>query len=115
MNYDNRRFRARLNSDNGEVGQDTRFTYHQSGNRLWGEYSGGEITCGHLQGKVHADGRLEFLYHHENRAGELMAGKCLSTPGTDANGRLVLKERWSWFTGDRSSGCSEIEEISDDS
>lgn len=115
MNYNNRRFRGKSNAANGEVSQGTCFTYYQRGDRLWGEYSGGEVVSGHLQGRVCADGCLEFLYHHENRSGELMAGKCRSIPSIGADGRLVLKENWQWFTGDQSLGSSEVEEISVDS
>ena len=51
MNYDNRVFRGRTNSDNGEVGEATRFHYHQSGDQVWADYSGGGIVKGHLQEK----------------------------------------------------------------
>jgi len=51
MNYDNRIFRGKTNSDNGEVSESTRFHYHQSGDQIWAEYSGGDVVKGHLQGK----------------------------------------------------------------
>lgn len=111
MNYDGRIFEGRKNSSNGQVSQATRFTYHQRGERVWADYAGGQIVRGHLQGKVYSDGRLEFLYHHESVAGELMAGTCVSRPHYDDAGRLVLQERWRWFTGDQSSGDSEVVEI----
>ncbi len=111
MNYNNRKFRGRSNTGNGEVGQGTVFTYYQNDDRLWGEYAGGEIRSGHLQGKVHPDGSISFVYHHENVSGELMAGKCHSTPSQGDNGQLLFEESWQWFTGDQSSGHSEIEEI----
>jgi hypothetical protein len=114
MNYHNRVFRGRSNSPNGEVSGETRFHYRQDGDRLWGEYSGGSIRQGHLLGKVHPDGSLEFLYHHVNASDELMAGRCTSTPGRDESGRLVLKENWQWLTGDQSSGQSEVEEVIND-
>ena len=110
MNYDGRRFRGRSNSPNGEVGGETVFLYRQDGEVLSGDYSGGAIVAGSLLGRVRADGSLEFLYQHLNRDGELMAGRCESTPRR-VDGRLVLAERWKWLTGDRSSGTSEVEEI----
>ncbi|WP_349557790.1 n-acetylglutamate synthase [Marinobacter sp. NFXS9] len=111
VNYDHRIFRGRTNSDNGEVGGQTTFHYRQSEDRVWATYSGGDIVSGHLQGKVCADGNLEFVYHHENVDGELMAGQCFSTPSQDTADCLVLKEHWQWLTGDRTSGYSEVEEI----
>ena len=32
-----------MNSENGEVNEQTIFTYHQNGKLLWEEYSGGNI------------------------------------------------------------------------
>lgn len=111
IDYNNRQFRGKVNSDNGEVSSQTLFTYYQKGNRLWGEYSGGLIQTGHLQGRVLENGCLEFLYHHENTQGELMAGYCYSTPSITADGKIVLSESWRWFTGECTSGQSVIEEV----
>ncbi len=110
MNYDGRRFRGRRNSPNGEVSGETVFHYRQDGEVLSGDYSGGTIVAGQLLGTVRPDGSLEFLYHHINASGELMSGRCESTPRVE-DGVLVLAERWQWLTGDRSSGTSEVEEI----
>lgn len=115
MNYDNRIFRGKTNSDNGEVSESTRFYYHQSGDQVWAEYSGGDIVRGHLQGKVFHDGSLEFLYHHENLNGELAAGRCRSLPAQSNDGKIILRENWQWFTGDQSEGMSEVEEVDGDS
>ena len=32
-----------MNSENGEVNEQTTFAYHQNGKLLWAEYSGGDI------------------------------------------------------------------------
>jgi len=111
IDYDGKFFRGRSNSPTGEVGSTTVFEYHQTANRLWGSYSGGEVVEGHLLGTVAADGSLVFCYHHLNAAGQLMAGRCSSTPVREPNGQLVLQENWQWFTGDASAGYSEVEEI----
>ena len=110
MDYDNRIFRGRSNSDNGQVSDSTHFHYHQQGNDLTGTYSGGVIASGHLQGKVEENGDLYFLYHHVTVDGRLMAGECRSVPSFDECGKLVLQESWQWFTGDRFHGVSEVEE-----
>lgn len=111
MNYNNRVFIGKSNSANGEVSAPTRFYYRQKEGRVWADYSGGEIVSGHLQGKMLTDGSLVFMYHHENIHGELMAGKCRSTPHKKPDGKLVLKENWQWLTGDQSTGTSELEEV----
>lgn len=43
--------------------------------------------------------------------GELMAGKCYSIPHQSSEGKLILKESWQWFTGEQTTGTSELEEI----
>lgn len=111
IDYDGKFFRGRSNSPGGEVGAATVFEYNQTGNRLWGSYSGGEVVEGHLLGTVAPDGSLDFCYHHRNTAGQIMAGRCSSTPAREQNGLLVLQENWKWFTGDASAGYSEVEEI----
>lgn len=113
MNYHQRRFRGRNNSANGEVSHDTLFHYFQQGELLSGHYAGGAIAQGQLLGKVLPDGSLEFLYQHLNAAGELMAGRCRSTPARAPDGRLILHESWQWLTGDGSSGHSVVEEVSE--
>ena len=50
INYDGRKFIPKMNSENGEVGEQTNFTYHQNGrielSEQWqwtsGDYSKGE-------------------------------------------------------------------------
>ena len=111
LNYHLRQFRGKSNAPNGEVSASTLFTYYQNGSRLWGDYAGGDILRGQLQGKVHPDGSIFFLYQHENTAGTLMAGQCHSRPKLMENGLLLLQESWQWFTGDQSCGYSEVEEI----
>ena len=110
MKYDleGKTFRSVKNTDNGEVGADTVFCYHQSGNVVSAEYSGGAIVVGHLVANVLPSGQLDMRYHHVNREGEIMIGKCLSTPELTDNGKLLFKEKWQWLSGDLSSGYSEI-------
>jgi hypothetical protein len=50
-------------------------------------------------------------YQHVNERGELMTGRCHSTPAVLSDGRLRLCKRWQWTSGDLSSGTSEIEEM----
>lgn len=109
-NLEGKTFRSVTNSENGEVGTDTVFNYHQSNNTVWAEYEGGDIVKGHLIANVLASGQLDMRYHHINRCGEIMIGKCLSTPELMSNGKIRFKEEWQWLSGDLSSGYSEIME-----
>jgi hypothetical protein len=52
-------------------------------------------------------------YQHLNSGGELMTGKCRSTPDILPDGRLRLRELWQWTSGDFSRGESVIEEVRD--
>lgn len=111
LNLDGKTFRSVATTPNGEVGAETRFRYHQSGNIVNAEYSGGVIVAGHLLAVMDDHGRLDMRYQHLNDQGELMAGKCVSTPERLPDGRLRFHETWQWLTGDRTSGQSTIEEV----
>ena len=111
FNYDGKKFRSIANSPGGEVGGGTTFHYHQDGELVWAEYSGGEIVYGTLIAKCRPDGVLDMRYQHLNESGELMTGECVSTPETLPDGRVRLHEKWRWTSGDLSAGESVIEEI----
>jgi hypothetical protein len=111
MNYNGRKFVSVENSGSGEVGAETVFHYHQSGDLVWAEYSGGEIVHGTLIAKMDEAGNLNMLYQHLNKKGDLMTGTCLSTPEVLPDGRYRLHEKWRWTCGDLSSGESVVEEI----
>lgn len=111
ISYDGRKFTSIKNSATGEVGSDTFFDYHQEGDIVWGEYSGGEIVRGQLIAVCNNDGVLDMRYHHVNKKGELMTGVCTSIPEILPDGRIRLHEKWQWTCGDNSSGQSIVEEI----
>lgn len=111
LNLEGKRFRSESNSDNGEVGADTIFDYHQAGEVIWADYHGGEIVRGHLIGRMLTTGQLDFRYHHLNRDGELKVGTCRSKPEVAADGRIGYQETWQWMSGDRSKGNSKIVEV----
>lgn len=107
-------FQSIANTENGEVSSDTLFHYHQSGEVISADYSGGKIVNGHLLGKMQDNGDLVFSYHHINTEGELMVGRCNSTPELLPDGRLKYLEKWQWLSGDKSAGTSQIIEIKPD-
>src|SRR5262245_4545552 len=113
INYDDRRFVSVSNSGGGEVDSATVFHYRQEGRLVWATYRGGAIRFGTLVAKVEDDNCLDMRYQHCNAAGELMTGKCRSTPEILSDGRVRLHEVWQWTSGDCSQGESVIEEIWD--
>jgi hypothetical protein len=46
INYNNKTFVSKENTDNGEVSSQTIFKYYQEGSIVWADYSGGEIVKG---------------------------------------------------------------------
>ena len=111
INYDGRKFVPKMNSKNGEVSEQTVFTYHQSGNLLWAEYSGGDIWKGSLIGTVLSNGELDFVYHHMNRDMQVKTGKCHSVPTILENGKIELSEKWEWTNRDCSKGKCLLVEV----
>ncbi|WP_107040317.1 n-acetylglutamate synthase [Brumimicrobium mesophilum] len=111
MNYNNKKFRPLHNTENGETTSETVFIYKQEGNILTSDYAGGKIKKGHLIGLVDEDGIIKMRYHQVNIYGELMTGRCKSTPEILPNGKIRLHENWQWTSGDKSSGKSVLEEI----
>ena len=108
FSVDGRFFTAVENAESGEVSDETVFSYHQKGNIIWAEYTGGSIVKGFLIGTMDEDRNLHFTYQHINTAGEQKAGSCDSEP-REENGRLRFYEKWKWTTG--GEGTSVIEEI----
>ena len=109
--FHNKIFRSVANTDNGEVGDETRFHYQQDGELVWAEYGGGAIRKGVLIAAVLPDNSLDMRYQHVNTQGDLMTGRCRSTPEVLPDGRLRLHERWQWTSGDESAGESVVEEV----
>ena len=111
INYDGRKFVPKMNSENGEVNEQTAFSYHQNGSLLWAEYSGGDILKGFLIGSVSDNGELDFVYYHMNRKMQIKTGKCHSVSTVKENGKIELLEQWEWTSGDFSEGESLLVEV----
>ena len=111
IDYNDKKFTSVSSSETGEVSSETVFHYHQKEDLVWAEYEGGEIVFGTLVATCDERGALDMRYQHLNKNGELMTGKCLSTPEILEDGRIRLHEKWQWASGDLSKGESVIEEI----
>lgn len=110
INYHKRRFKPIHTSANGATSSETIFYYHQEGNILTAEYSGGKIIKGHLIGIVDQLGNIDMRYHQVDDEGVIMTGKCQSVPEVLDNGKIRLHESWEWTSGDYSKGNSILEE-----
>lgn len=110
FDYNDKIFRSASNTANGEVSSSTSFHYRQHGNIVWAEYAGGSIAKGFLIATVQPDQSLDARYEHVNVTGQLMTGICRSVPELLNDGRIRLKEKWQWTSGDESSGESVVEE-----
>ena len=83
--------------------------YHQEGNLLWAEFSGGSVLVGRLVGQVRPDDTIDASYCFVTASGQTIAGACVSTPTVLDDGRVRLTEDWRRLDG--SSGISIIEEV----
>ncbi len=102
-NLNGKIFRSIQNTGNGDVDHETLFYYHQKEDVVTAEYSGGNILHGYLTGRILVSGQLDLWYYHINKKGELMVGTCLSNPKLLPDGRIRLRKKWRWLTGDQSS------------
>jgi hypothetical protein len=106
INYDGRRFGAL-----GAIGEPAVAVYHQRGDLLWGEFSGGQTRRGALCGLCMPNGELEFAYTSVLTSGEVISGHCFSTPRLLDDGRILLHEKWERFGQHAATGESEIAEL----
>lgn len=107
IDYDGRRFRP---IEDGRPGE-TRATYRQSGDLLWGEFGGGSIRRGSLTGLRRDDDTIEFTYTMVRDDGSIISGWCQSMPEVLPDGRIRLHERWERYGANAATGTSELEEI----
>jgi hypothetical protein len=80
--------------------------YHQDGDLVTVEVEGGTVRTGRLVGTVDQQGVLQAAYCFVLTDGDVIAGRCESTPSLLPDGRLLLTEQWQRIDG--SSGTSYI-------
>lgn len=106
IDYDGRRFSP-------EEGHGTVATYHQEGDTIWAEFSGGDVLRGSIAGTRNADGTLHFGYSMVLGGGEIIVGRCHSTPSILEDGRVLLTEQWERYLPHAAAGTSRIVETRD--
>jgi len=83
--------------------------YHQHDDLVWAEFGGDRVRTGRLVGVRDPVGVIEAAYCQIMADGEVVAGRCVSTPTTLPDGRVRLTEQW--HRADGSTGVSHIEEL----
>lgn len=111
LSYDGRSFRSSAAETAGGDGLGPIGQYHQRGDAVWAEFAGGAVVCGSLVGTCAPDGTLTLAYCQLLTSGEVLAGRCTTTPELLDDGRLRLREQWQRFGDNGSTGISYIEEL----
>lgn len=92
----------------GQVTPDTEFRFRQSGDMIWGRYSGGGIRLGFLVGTT--DGQtLRFRYTQLDTRGATASGSTVDRIESLPDGRVRLHETWAWDS-QAGAGTSVLEE-----
>ncbi len=106
------------NTDNGTVSGQTRFHFWQKGKVFFADYVGGDVSEGHIIGKLTGDFSGEMLYHCLTKDGRLKAGQASAVFSEMEDGRLAIDIEWEWLTenkldADDPKGTSRYEEVLD--
>lgn len=106
------------NTDNGTVSGQTRFHFWQKGQTFFADYVGGDVSEGHIIGKLTGDVSGEMLYHCLTKDGRLKAGQASALFSELSDGRLAIDIEWQWLSGnkldaDDPKGKSRYEEVRD--
>ncbi len=109
FDYDGRVFVSVDHPVTGDAGPLTGH-YHQRGDLVWGEITGGTVRRGALAGICDADGVVRFAYHEVLVDGSVVVGECVSRPERLPDGRIRLREEWVRHGPRPDRGISVIEE-----
>ena len=108
VDMDGRVLRPAAAVEGGQVTPETEFRFRQSGDMVWGRYSGGGIRLGFFVGTN--DGRtVSFRYSQLDTLGETASGSSVDRIEALPDGRVRLHESWQWDSRD-GSGTSILEE-----
>lgn len=105
ISYDDRIFRKAGGGDG------TFARYRQQGDLVWADFAGGNVRRGTITGTCAADGTLTLAYTMVTLSGEIVAGRTVSTPDWQPDGRVMLREEWQRYGDNGSRGVSYLEEV----
>ena len=78
---------------------------------MWGEASGGSVRRCALAGTTDEHGTITLGYTMVLDDGEVVVGRCVSTPETLPDGRIRLREEWERYLPVPETGVSFMEEL----
>lgn len=110
INLDKIKMTVVQTAENGVVNKDTIFTFTQSDNIVYGEYSGGKIKKGYLVGENNDD-VLRFSYCQLQTDGTLDNGLSSCELSIDMAGRVRLIEHFEWKSRPGETGINIFQEI----
>lgn len=108
INYDGKKFRKVTVQPDADCPV---AVYHQDGDLVWAEFTGGDVRRGSLAGTCAPDGTLDFAYSMVLVGGEVISGRSVNTPQLLEDGRVRLHEQWERYGRHAEVGVSYIEEI----
>ncbi|APX96281.1 hypothetical protein [Natronorubrum daqingense] len=111
LSLDGRTLAGVANDDAGEVGADTVFHFEQTGDRLYANYSGGNIVDGHLVGTFDGE-QWDVRYTQLHADGETATGHSVGDVELLEDGRVRVEDEWEWEskTGEGESVHEEIDQ-----
>jgi hypothetical protein len=106
FSYEGRRFRP-------ENAAEPVVTYRQEGDLMWAEIPAGSgVRRGALTGRCSSDGTLDFAYSMVLDDGEVICGRCHSTPmRRRGGGGIRIREEWERYGPNSATGVSYLEEV----
>jgi hypothetical protein len=109
VNYEGKYFR-KVGTDGGEA--DTPLAqYHQDGDLVWAQFSGGDVRRGALSGTCSSEGVIRFAYSMVLTEGDIISGVSTNTPQILDDGRIRLHEQWERYGEHADTGVSYLEEV----
>ena len=112
MDLHSTRFRVSQTADCGVVSPDTRLSFTQRGNRVFGRYGGGSIQRGCLVGALSGT-LLQFRFTQREVAGQIHGGRSHCELERLPDGRLRIHEHFTWTTR-VGSGTNTFDQVAED-
>ncbi len=109
ISLDGRTLVGIANDEEGEVNGDTQFQFEQAGDRIYAQYSGGEIVEGHLIGAFDGS-QWDIRYVQMNEDGDTASGHSTGEVSLLDDGRVRVEDEWAWESKP-GTGESILEEI----
>ena len=104
-NFDGMIMNAVETDENGVIGPETLFQFHQSGQHVHAEYSGGRVERGYLVGIIEG-AHFEFRYCQLETDGTLNGGVSICEIGVSNSGLVQIIENFEW--GSRPGGGRNV-------